>query len=75
MDFSCWQNCQNLKTAPDSNQKGTGAALRLLIFTKKISKTAPEAASRLRQKIQQIARSASTVLFQKPKNAAFCFFI
>ena len=38
---------------------GSGAASRLLIFTKKISKTAPEAASRLRQKIQKIARSAS----------------
>ena len=41
-------------------QNGSGAASRLLIFTKKISKTAPEAASWLRQKIQQIARSAST---------------
>ena len=51
---------KRLRTTDVSNQNGSGAASRLLIFTKKISKTAPEAASRLRQKIQQIARSAST---------------
>lgn len=50
-------------------ENGSGAAQRLLIFTNTIAKTALKAASRLRQIIQQIARSTSTVPNFPARNA------